>query len=456
MTILSTAIAYVFDSNGKRHSCRVLLDSGSQPNLMTEQLAKKLNLKKQRLNSAIEVLNNNKINSIEWVETMFESSNAKYTTKLSFLILPKITSEIPSILINKKQFEIPPHINLADPEFHRPAEVDILVGPELFYELLEQNTISLAMPHISLQNSKLGWIVTGRINNNQLHRGLKCNLVRDVLTVQLEKFWRIDKGIETKYLSTEESECEKNCLQNVQRDSEGKYIVSLPFNKKKENLGNSYDIAKRRFFILERRLLKDANLKQKYDEFLEKYEDLGHMQLSTSGPEEGFYMPHQTVIKQSFLSRVVFDGSSLTDTGISLNETLLVRAVIQDGLFSLLIRFRQHRIALSADVEKMYRQFWIHPKDRKFQKILWRKDPDKPVKTYELKTITYGTSAAPFLAVRCLKQLAIDEGSNFPEAAKALNEDFYVDDSLTGADTIEEALQLKNDLIKLTKKGGLI
>ncbi|GFV88934.1 integrase catalytic domain-containing protein [Trichonephila clavipes] len=57
---------------------------------------------------------------------------------------------------------------------------------------------------------------------------------------------------------------------------------------------------------------------------------------------------------------------------------------------------------------------WINPDQRKLQRILWRENMDEPIKTFELSTVTYGTTSAPFLATRTLKQLALDEAGNFP------------------------------------------
>ncbi|XP_046145012.1 uncharacterized protein LOC123988552 [Osmia bicornis bicornis] len=102
----------------------------------------------------------------------------------------------------------------------------------------------------------------------------------------------------------------------------------------------------------------------------------------------------------------------------------------------------------------MYRQFLIRNEDQKYQRILWR-DETNHIRTYELKTITFGLSAAPYLAIRCLTQLAHDEGHKFPLAAKVLLRDFYVDDALTGASTIEEARSLRDDLTRLLKSAGL-
>ena len=109
---------------------------------------------------------------------------------------------------------------------------------------------------------------------------------------------------------------------------------------------------------------------------------------------------------------------------------------------------------MSADVEKMYRQVWVHPDDRFLQEILWRKTPDHPITTYELNTLTYGTASAPFLATKCLQQLIEDEDINYPEEAKLARDGFYVDDLITGTDDVGTALSLQQDLIDMLKKGG--
>ena len=229
------------------------------------------------------------------------------------------------------------------------------------------------------------------------HQRLGCHLVRDHISYQLEKFWLMENYGEKKHYSREEEACERHFSENVGRDSEGKYVVRLPFKKEKKDLGMSYDMARRRFFALEKRLAKNSDLQQKYHQFMREYEELGHMELTTS-----LIRLRETRLTTKL--RVVFNALAKTTTGISLNETMMVGPTIQDGIFTLVLRFRQHRIVLNADIEKMYRQFWVHTDDRKYQKILWRYNSDQPLKTYQLITVTYGTSAAPFLAVRCLKR----------------------------------------------------
>ena len=65
---------------------------------------------------------------------------------------------------------------------------------------------------------------------------------------------------------------------------------------------------------------------------------------------------------------------------------------------------------------------------------------------FALRTVTYGTASASFLATRCLIQIGRDHQASFPDAALAIINDFYVDDLLTGADTISDLTRLKSDL----------
>ncbi|XP_065092852.1 uncharacterized protein LOC135713638 [Ochlerotatus camptorhynchus] len=111
-------------------------------------------------------------------------------------------------------------------------------------------------------------------------------------------------------------------------------------------------------------------------------------------------------------------------------------------------------VGVVADVEKMYRQIGVVRIDRSLIRILFRKKPTDPISTFELQTVTYGTSSAPFLATRTLVQLANDEGENFPMAKKAVLEDFYVDDLISGAETPEEAIELRRQLSEMLHSAG--
>lgn len=137
-----------------------------------------------------------------------------------------------------------------------------------------------------------------------------------------------------------------------------------------------------------------------YAHFLDDYEKLGHMNeiVDTEMSEDGYFIPHHPVFKQDNHTtklRMVFDASSKTSNGISLNDILLIVSgpSIQKDLFSIITRFRTHRYAITADIEKMYRQVKLPPEDVKYQRILWRDNPDKAIKVYQLNTnLRHGSS----------------------------------------------------------------
>ncbi|XP_072403037.1 uncharacterized protein [Diabrotica undecimpunctata] len=87
----------------------------------------------------------------------------------------------------------------------------------------------------------------------------------------------------------------------------------------------------------------------------------------------------------------------------------------------------------------MYRQVMINPKERSLQRIFWRSNPNEELEIYELNTVTYGTASAPFLAIRCIMELALNCEGNSPDLSQIIKNDIYVDDLITGADSIQEA-----------------
>lgn len=377
---------------------------------------------------------------------------------MNFLVAKKVSQPLPQDMLNRQALEIPAGIHLADPTFHLPGEIDGIIGGEYFWDLMSVGRIALANPNAKLQKTLLGWIVVGKYLENQPVRPVNCHLTFEALHAEITKFWNLEEGPSGKICSPEEQACEEHYASHTSRDAmTGRYTVSLPFNDNKDKLGETYHVAMKRFFSLERSLNRNLDRKSQYVAFLREYEQLNHMTEIVGDVNVGCYLPHHPVIKADSVTtkiRVVFDASAHSSSGIALNNTLMVGPTIQQDLVGLVTRFRVHKYVLTADIAKMYRQVDLNVADRKYHKILWRETITSPIKTYQLNTVTYGTASAPFLAIRTLHQLAHDESKTHPIAAKVLLNDFYVDDVLTGAQSFDEAVFLRDDLISITAKGG--
>ncbi|GFY01488.1 uncharacterized protein TNCV_2606751 [Trichonephila clavipes] len=270
------------------------------------------------------------------------------------------------------------------------------------------------------------------INETKVH----CGLIRDEdLNKNLEKFWKLEEIQEPIVKNKERLICEEHYANTHFRTKEGKYVVSMPLKKEPSCLGNSKDIALRRLGSLWNRLARDKNYLNLYREFLRDYERLGHMKEVTNetDPDITYYATHHGIYrpeKSTTKLRVVFNCSSLTDNGISLNDIQYNGGVIQEDLYAQMLRFRTYTYAFTADIKMMYRTILINPKQRNLQRIVWCESEHESPKIYELSTVTYGTVSAPYLAQRTLTQLSMDEEANFPIAASVLRNNLYMDDVL--------------------------
>ncbi|XP_011160887.1 uncharacterized protein LOC105196572 [Solenopsis invicta] len=259
----------------------------------------------------------------------------------------------------------------------------------------------------------------------------------------LRKFWTLKEiPLNTKpHLSSEEQKCEDYFITTHLRDEQGRYIVKLPFKKSVDLLGDSHPKASKLLAKMIYRLNQNKEYSQAYSAFISEYEKLQHMQLVDEDLALSlytYYLPHHGVWKEQSLTtklRVVFNESSPTTTGYSLNDILHTGLKLQNDLFDVLIWFRLFHYVFSTDVEKMFRQIKVHSEHWPFQRILWK---DDKMRTYELTTVTYGLACAPYLSLRVFLQLIRDEGKKYPLAVPVLEKGRYVDDIFGGADTIEQ------------------
>ena len=228
------------------------------------------------------------------------------------------------------------------------------------------------------------------------------------------------------------------------------------------HLKNSHSAALRALNRLEAKFAKDEKLKITYTEFIKEYIELGHISLSSNLHSLSFhsqaFLPHHGVWKETSTTtklRTVFNGSSKTKSGVSVNDLLHVGPHVLQNPVALICAWRRYETALSTDVEKMFRQIGVEQFDQPYQSILWRFDNSEPIQTYRLTTVTYGFACSPFLAIRTLLKLVEDYGKTYPIAAEAVRSEMYSDNALSGAHSLEEALLKQDELIQLFKKSHL-
>lgn len=457
--LLATALVQVRSSDGALHYLRALIDPGSQASFITEDAAQILSKPREKIRAEITGLGNGepKVCKYKIHIELLPRFPSHFKLHLDVLILSKLTQTLPSINFDKQNTDNLQNHMIADPTFNKPGPVDVILGAEVYGKIISEGMFKSKNGLLG-QNTELGWILSGKIKKEKTDNVTIVSMVTCTEDQQLTKFWELEEVSSERQLSVDDQACEENFSNTFERDEKGSYTVRIPFKERPTDLGNSKSKAAARLLQLEKRFAKNKELELQYKQFMQEYLTLGHMkQVSPKDGEGKYYIPHQAVIRESSSTtklRVVFDASCKTSFGISLNQLMYVGPRIQQELADILLRWRKHQVAFTADIEKMYRQINIHEDDQPFQRILWRFNPWEDMREYKLTTVTYGTSSAPYLAVKTLQQLAKDEENQFPKAPEITLKDFYVDDLLSGADSLEEAAELVHELSTMLQFGG--
>lgn len=130
---------------------------------------------------------------------------------------------VPSETFPRHLIKIPSNIKLADPEFHLPRSVDLLIGAGTTLSLFSIGQINLSQGNhdLYLQKTRLGWIVVGGITSRNRLKNAICQLTN--LEQQIAKFLTIEEISSETLKSPEKLECEEHFIKNVTRDESRRY-----------------------------------------------------------------------------------------------------------------------------------------------------------------------------------------------------------------------------------------
>eukprot|EP00102_Acyrthosiphon_pisum_P010971 XP_008179494.1 PREDICTED: uncharacterized protein LOC103308220 [Acyrthosiphon pisum] len=458
IVLLSTAVVDVYAADGRRHALRALLDSGSQASFITERAACALMLRQFRSSVSVTTFASSDSTVVRGKCSIKMSPSGQQAPSFSLdvSIVPHITGPTPQIPVTFGHWDHINSLSLADPSYNTPGPIDLLIGADLLPSVFLDGTRKGQVGEPLAMNSVFGWVLMGptEFYDRSSVATLSVNISEPIDSL-IKKFWELEELPTACHLSPADVAAEKIYTSTTTRLSSGRFVVTLPFLKPRPLLGDSRTLALQRFKALECRLNRNKDLQDQYAEFMRDYLTAGHMELIPSS-EQGhpfhYYIPHHCVLKPDSLTtklRVVFNASAKTSAGISLNDSMYTGPKLQPDIQVVLLRARLWKYLFMADIKQMYRQILIRPADRDYLRILWRFSSTSPIDEYRLCTVTYGTSAAPFQALRTVRELANLDGAKWPIAASVLLNDTFVDDILTGANSTETALECQTQLINL-------
>lgn len=150
---------------------------------------------------------------------------------------------------------------------------------------------------------------------------------------------------ESNNLMLDEARCKQHFLDNVSRTSQSRFVVRLPFKEHIINkLGDSREIALKRFLNLERRFKRDPVLKDQYSQFMYEYHLLGHMRRMDAFLQIRNHSPSRFPITAFTKTPIKLRKSALSSMrrvkaaqDCVLNDALMIGSMIQQDLISILI-----------------------------------------------------------------------------------------------------------------------
>ena len=263
------------------------------------------------------------------------------------------------------------------------------------------------------------------------------------LNHKLERLWRTDFQdciVDTKVCpSTEDRKALDMMEESLKRD--GHYQVALPLRHNPPCLPNNEETAAKRARTLKKRLLQDQCLSEKYattmNDYLEKgyAEKIPKKQLQPADTSI-WYLTHHPVTHPAKPEkvRIVFDCAA-TYQNTSLNQQLLQGPDQTNQLVGVLIRFRQERIGLVSDIESMFHQVLVEPRDCDALRFFWWLNADMTgeMKEYRMVRHLFGATSSPNVANFCLRKTADDHQDEFdPSVLDTIKRNMYVDDEVGG------------------------
>lgn len=154
--VLSTDSVFVENSNKNLKSARVILDNGSQTGLITERFCDYLNIAKSPIDITLNAVNNLASNIKYSCIVSILSKRCDFSFSISCLIVPEITSHSPNSAIKNLISNVPSHLPLAEPDFEKSGKIDILIGNNVFWNLISLGHVKLNDEGLLLQKTRLG------------------------------------------------------------------------------------------------------------------------------------------------------------------------------------------------------------------------------------------------------------------------------------------------------------
>ncbi|KAI4884383.1 hypothetical protein NFI96_011230, partial [Prochilodus magdalenae] len=345
----------------------------------------------------------------------------------------------------------------------------LLIGSDFPHLLIPKQPVRVGPPGSPLAvYTALGWSLQGPANSSHIPaENPHCYFTMSPdseLQRHVERLWQVDispyvniKGATRSKEDQQALELLEQSTTKVEVDGVTRYATPLLRRKGSPLLWAPKATLLPQLRNTERRLAKDPVLADTYCQEIQKLELLGYAKplppATVDSSKESWYLPHH-VVYHNGKARIVYN-CSYQHNGLSLNSQLLPGPTLGPSLLGVLLRFREHGVAVSGDIKSMFHQVRLLPEDKSLLRFLWRgmKREEEPM-VYEWQVLPFGTTCSPCCAIYALQRHVKDNSKGHEDILHAVETAFYVDNCLTSLTTADKAKTLVDRLRKQLSTGG--
>lgn len=341
-------------------------------------------------------------------------------------------------------------------DFIKPGPIEVLLGSDVAGNLYT-GRMFLLKNGLAAVELHLGWTLMGKIPIDRPIGETLSAVSLCVNDASLANLWELDTlGIRDPYEQQSRKELASAAmdffLDTVQVKPSGRYVVRLPWIEGHPPLTSNYELAQRRLTGTLDKLNRNQ-LKQPYDAVFMEWMEAGIIEEVREEQVTSLvhYLPHRPVIKENSTTRIrpVFDASAKDKRGLSLNQCLEAGPNLIELIPDILLRFRQHKVGVSADIRKAFLQIGIHEADRDFLRFLWI-DSEGRERVYRHKRVVFGIRSSPFLLGATIEH-HISQGFRHcnedfsKQTLDRLSKSFYVDNCITSVPDEEAMITFRRE-----------
>ncbi|CAG7820457.1 unnamed protein product, partial [Allacma fusca] len=142
--LMATVKILIQNSGGENQELRALLDPGADVSFISEDATQLLGLKKVRTHTEISGVGGSQAGTAKYIVQFELRSKLEeiFSMQVNAYVLPKITCLLPKNEVKFSEFDHLKHVTLADPSFFTPGCIDVLLGADVFYDVLRDGRLT--------------------------------------------------------------------------------------------------------------------------------------------------------------------------------------------------------------------------------------------------------------------------------------------------------------------------